>query len=433
MQLKQFFNFTTQKLLVIEDYRIGGISRFFQFLVIIFIIYDLLTKQLYFKTEIPSGYTTVWAESNELYNLQTASNLDTPIYCDNPNYNYIYSLPYWDYRNISCINLHYSEMYNKGENELFYMTFFSENNIEIGNCNIIDSRTCMIKNRLDGNCFCQNMKNYFTTGVEGMNLAFNHLYTTTFSSGGNIGIGDVVLIKTYIRRINNNKNYYVFEKGQNINLKLEDWLIIAGIQLDDFNSGTKISEIGYGIREPLSVKYRISGVEIIIKVNYYNIYHLTDEDETICIIEVSPNYGWASKGSHLTYLTYPDLVSNHSYFNNSTMNYVDRYRYGIKFKFIVSGLMGEFNWYSLLSHLVSGIVLISTINNILAWILTYGCFKSFRDISDLRISKTDLTKNKFKENKEDKNIRRSSIQTTHNNKDSQLITIKGLQTEFFSI
>jgi len=64
MKFKSFFNFTTQKLLVIEDYRVGGLSRFFQLLVILFIIYDLLTKQLYFKTEIPSGYTTVWAESD---------------------------------------------------------------------------------------------------------------------------------------------------------------------------------------------------------------------------------------------------------------------------------------------------------------------------------------------------------------------------------
>ena len=158
MKLKNFFNFTTQKLLVIEDYRIGGISRFFQLLVILFIIYDLLTKQLYFKTEIPFGYTTVWAESNNLYNIQTNSNLNKPSFCNNSNYNYIYSLPYWDYRNNSCINLHYSEMYQKGENEMFYMSYFTENNIILGDCNIIQNKTCMINDKLDGNCFCQNMK-----------------------------------------------------------------------------------------------------------------------------------------------------------------------------------------------------------------------------------------------------------------------------------
>ncbi len=430
MRLKSFFNFTTQKLLVIEDYRVGGLSRFFQLLVILFIIYDLLTKQLYYKTEIPSGYTTVWAESDNLYNIQTASNLQKPVYCDNSSYNYIYSLPYWDYRNISCINLHYSEMYQKGENEIFYMTFFTENNIELGNCQIIETRDCMIQDQLDGNCFCQNMKNYFTVGSEGMKLAFNHLYTTSFGSGGNIGIGDVVLIKTYVRRINNDKNYYIFETGQTINLNVSDWLKVAGIKFEDFNSGTKLSEIGHGIRDQLSVRYRISGVEVIIKVKYYNIHYISGEDETICIIEVSPNYGWASKGSHITYLNYPDLITNESYLENTTMNYIDRYRYGVKFKFIVSGLMGEFDWYSLISHLVSGIVLISSINNLLAAFLTYGCIKSFKKIGDLRISKTDLTKNKFKDEINLQHTKEYPENFKSESKIQPSITIKGLQSEF---
>ena len=447
MKFKSFFHLTTQKLLVVEDYRIGGLSRLFQLLVIAFIIFDLLTKQMYFKTEIPSGYTTVWAESNELYSMQTSANQNKPSYCDNPNYNYIYSVPYWDYRNISCINMHYSEMYQKGENEIFYMTFFTENNIELGNCDIIESRNCMIQNQLDGNCFCQNMKNYFTVGSEKMNLAFDHIYSTTFATGGNIGLGDVVLVKTYIRKINDEKNYYIFEKGQNINLKIEDWLAIAGIELDETNGGTKNSEFGYGIREITPVKYRISGVEIILKVKYYNIEYISNEEDPICIIEVAPNFGWASKGSHITYLNYPDLVTNQSFFNNSTMNYVDRYRYGIKFKFIVSGLMGVFDWYALLSHLVSGIVLISTINNILALIVTYGCFKSSQKISKLRISKADLHKKKFKDNtnNNDNDIdnRRSSLQSTYQeieanselqgNDNKKFIKLKDLQNNFLSI
>ena len=44
------------------------------------------------------------------------------------------------------------------------------------------------------------LKNYFTIGSEGMLLAFNHLYTTSFGSGGNIGHGNMNLIKKILSK-----------------------------------------------------------------------------------------------------------------------------------------------------------------------------------------------------------------------------------------
>ena len=81
----------------------------------------------------------MWSERGNLYDLQreySNSKNNTELskkfsYCDNSTYNYIYKLPYWDYRNISCINLPYSEMYEKSVSEFFFLTMFHENRIHL--------------------------------------------------------------------------------------------------------------------------------------------------------------------------------------------------------------------------------------------------------------------------------------------------------------
>tara|TARA_A100001015_G_C15006932_1_gene721156 strand:- start:1722 stop:2102 length:381 start_codon:yes stop_codon:yes gene_type:complete len=49
-------------------------------------------------------------------------------------------------------------------------------------------------------------------------------------------------------------------------------------------------------------------------------------------------------------------------------HFIDRYKYGIKFKFLVSGLMGKFDIYLLISHFVSGVVLINISGKIIAFV-----------------------------------------------------------------
>jgi hypothetical protein len=363
-------DFTVGKSVIIKDRRVGISHTFFKLFILGFILYDLFYKELYFKTEIPSGYTTMWAETYKLYEYQSNATIKTPSYCNNKKYNYIYSLPYWDYRNIDCINLHYSEMYEKGESEIFFMTFFTENHIKIKQCkntSIFDLETCEIVDKLDGNCFCQNYKNFFTNGVEYMKLSFNHIYTTSFETGGNVADASVKPIKTIIED-SNGKKVREFKENENILLTIKEWLEYANVNLEGYNLNTKISDNGTNIIDLNHVKNRASGLEIILKVNYYNIKHLTERDETICKISVKPNYGWASKGSKNNYIKYPDIINDLA---NTTSEYVDRYRYGIKFKFIVSGLMGKFDFFMLINYLVSIIVLINFSHMIMTYIIMY--------------------------------------------------------------
>ena len=402
--LWSFFNkFTVQKLLTVRDKKIGVLYRCCQIAIVIFFLYDLFMKDLYFKTEIPSGFTTMWAETGTLYDKQSAATTVIPDYCNNPKYNYIYSLPYWDHRDNDCINMHYSEMYQKGESEMFFMTYFTENNIELGKCGSFENKTCAITGKLDGKCFCQNYKNFFTNGVEGMILAFNHLYATTFETGSNIGSGKITSIRTVIRNAKSKTVFYDFPAGQTIKLSVEDWLHVAGVSLESYNIGAIKSQPGENITSINPPIYRISGLEIILKNEYSNIEHQSSYEKPVCIINVQANIGWASKGSHLEYINYPNLVNNKSYSDkidmlngsselpvNEKEHFVDRYRYGIKFKFIVSGLMGTFDWYMLLNYFVYTFVMLGTADTIVTNIVSYGLGEYSKRFNKLRIQEESL-------------------------------------------
>ncbi len=379
------YTFNTDRQIAFYDKKVGIVYRLTQVLLFTFILYDLFTKELYFKTEIPSGYTTMWAETGELYDLQSNASIEKPDFCDNVNHNYIYSLPYWDYRNNSCINLHYSEMYQKGENEIFFQTYFTENKIILKDCDHFNytNNDCLIIDRLDGQCFCQNYKNFYSVGVEGMRLVFNHLYTTTFESGSNIDSnGNIKPIKTIVKDVDG-KTRLTFNKNDNIDISIGQWLALIKTDLDDFNTGVKATEPGDYIPSNIEYpRYRMSGLEIILKVNFYNMKKMSNFDDTICVIEVVTNKGWSSKGSKINYINYPDLLEGSA---NQENIYVDRYRYGIKFKFIVSGLMGKFDWYMLITHLVSIIVLTGVARSVLSYIVMYLLGKKSRLFKKYRV------------------------------------------------
>ena len=93
---------------------------------------------------------------------------------------------------------------------------------------------------------------------------------------------------------------------------------------------------------------------------------LSGYETSTCEIQLLPNSGWASKGSTVTYQDYPNVTDP-----NDKYSYVDRYKYGVKFKFIVSGMMGKFNINNLVNHLVSGLVLVNTSSVIVCLIALY--------------------------------------------------------------
>ena len=231
-------------------------------------------------------------------------------YCQNPEYNYIYSLPYWDLSNVSCINVPYSEAYQKTEEELFFMTFFTENQIHIYDCddpsyhsvlnnyqnlsidnvfsgdenididmlhnNYLDMNfskkvmNCQIRDKLDGNCLCQNYKNYFTVGVESMKMIFDYKYFTSFEKGGNFEDHTSQSVITELYDVNNNI-YKIYQHNENIVLTIQEYLNIVNLNLTNLNTGTAKSETYPGIVDISNYPhYRTTGIDIIINVDCSN-------------------------------------------------------------------------------------------------------------------------------------------------------------------
>jgi hypothetical protein len=386
--LSSIFNLTVPKLLVIRDIRLGIINRLFQLGVLFFMIYNLSYNQTFYKTEVPKGYiTSMWSESNDLYRIQREYKNDSSVtkfnYCSNKDHDYIFSLPYWDYRNVSCKNLPYSFLYEKGENEFFFMTMFTENKISLVDCDNNVTR-CMINDRLDGNCICQDYKNYYTVGIEGMKFVLDYKYMTSFESGSNFKNRKSNSVKTIVVSKNNKET--TFQKNQNIIFSLKEWLELVDVNLDDFNVATKISEPSNTTTEA-HPRYRITGLQIVINIECTNLISQTKASygETICYLKPYINEGWASKGSSISYITYPNL-------NNSIVEskYYDRYRYGVKFYFYFSGEIGTFDYNSLVNTVISSIVLAGSCATILILVVSNFCCNYTEKIVEERIHKSNL-------------------------------------------
>ena len=364
--------FTTTKLLTVKDPKIGLINKGLQLLIFGWVMLDLNYNELYLKTEVPSGYTTFWAENGNLTNIQKNSVFSDIIYCDNSLYNYAYDADYWTYTNISCVNLPYSEMYQKGENEFFFTTHFTENLI---NCTKQDNTN---------ECERTFYKDYFTVGAEGMNLGFDHFYTTTFEEGSNLGNIMQGGIDTYIKDDNGNKLAH-FLPGNTIIMNVSEWLKLTGVNLDDYNEGTNPSLEHPYVTDPTRALFRLSGLEIIIKVSFHNMKSISGYTTTTSEINLQANYGWSSKGSLVTYQNYPN-ISNY----NNSYSYIDRYRYGIKFKFVISGVMGDFNINNLVTHLTSGIVLIGLSGSIVAYAILFSRTQYGKHFKKIRYTRKSI-------------------------------------------
>ena len=234
-------------------------------------------------------------------NIQEQNQFDDFIFCDNSSYNYAYDTDYWLYNNISCVNLPYSEMYQKGENEFFFTTHFTENVI---NCT---------KHLEVNDCKRTHYKDYFTIGTEGMLLGFDHFYTTSFEEGGNLPSIIKEGIDTYVKDETGNELAF-FNRGNTIMMNVSKWLELTNVSLDSYNDGTQPSLSHYSVPHNNPALFRLSGLEVIIKVNFHNMKSISGYTTTTSEINLQANSGWSSKGSKVTYIVYPNISeTNNTY------------------------------------------------------------------------------------------------------------------------
>merc|ERR1711871_1830117 len=97
-------------------------------------------------------------------------------------------------------------------------------------------------------------------------------------------------------------------------MNVSEWLRLTGVSLEDLNAGTNPSLEHPYVPERTSALFRLSGLEIIIKVSFHNMKSISGYTTTTSEINLQSNEGWSSKGSLVTYLTYPNIsLVNNSY------------------------------------------------------------------------------------------------------------------------
>jgi len=205
-------------------------------------------------------------------------------------------------------------------------------------------------------CDCTDSENYFVVGAEQATFAFSLSYFVSDTQvDGITGESNVRIIilgpdgRTY-KKVLNSAIWIIYT--------IDEWLLAAGINLDDYNLGATVDD-------GTMPHYRISGVTLILSINFYNmlVYHGVNEwsGKTVGVLQVRPEKGWSSMGSSVTYHQYPNLKkSPHEYY------FTDRYKYGVKFVLYPGGFIGHVDKNAILNFVITSIVLFAVIPAIVA-------------------------------------------------------------------
>jgi hypothetical protein len=234
---------------------------------------------------------------------------------------------------------------------------------------------------IEGRCTHSKEYNYIIPGMEGSKMAFDHSYDTTSEQFSG------TKPKTYVRKKDSDKDEHVFEPGESVELTMNEWLDLAGVDLDKpFNDqprnfeGTLKGLNGTGADITDYPHPRLSGVRLNILVRYFNYdlhkdVHTTMGDDTVyAIVTVSPILGWFSKGQDITYRAEPTNLTDpidpsdgkpEGYFQ-------DMYKYGILFDIQQNGLIGQLDPVFIILTLTSGLVLLGVAGTVVNLVAKFG-------------------------------------------------------------
>lgn len=397
--------FQTPKMAVVKDERLRIIVLFLYAAVIAFVIILTHNTKAYQIALAPSGlFYSYWLEKANMTNVvsQFKQGTETPDYCKYPEaYNYDYGTG-WSYFDYLCVPLGYSELYQKGENLLFVMTYFDDTHVEVGPCDIIQNCNYTTNDSLDprhwqwtfedygdGTCSCGKKQSYFTVGADDMNFVFTHrAYVhhkgkTVFEGGSSGNVTTII------------KNPYgddLVVDSMYIKLPIKTWLKFAGIDLDSDQpregaglSGDAPWVCGYeeNVSESCEqngpnngAKWRVSGLKIILDLQYSGgILDAFGNGEVICTINVRVGHGWNAMGSQLTYenigklpVSYIDDEATDEEDDPTILKYRDRYRYGIKFEISHGGELKWVDYFSINLCIVAMMVYLNLVPSIALYI-----------------------------------------------------------------
>ena len=353
-------------------------------------------------TEVPTGVASAWGlGGDDFYELQkNAQKNETEGgngFCDDLNkYTFIYD-DEWVYDNMKCGFFTADEMISKlpSGNVIFFATHVDTRLTAryTATRNATGHYTCpeaTIKANfggtdatqvIEGRCTHSKRYNYIIPGMEGSKMEFDHSYDTTSEQFSG------TKPKTYVRKKDSDKDEHVFEPGESVELTMNEWLDLAGVDLDKpFNDQPRNFEgalkglNGTGADITDYPHPRLSGVRLNILVRYFNydlhkkVHTEMGDDDVYAIVTVSPVLGWFSKGQEITYRSNPtDLTDPIDAADGATEGYYqDMYKYGILFDIQQTGLVGALDPVFIILTLTSGLVLLGVAGTIVNLLAKFG-------------------------------------------------------------
>ncbi len=356
-------------------------------------------------TEVPTGVASAWGgPGDDFYESQKNAQKNEAEggngFCDDVNkYAFIYDNEY-AYDNMKCGYFTSGEMISKlpSGNVIFFATHVQQTltarykatvNATTGDYECPDATIeanfggTDATQIIEGRCTHSKRYNYIIPGMENSKMTFSHSYDTTSEqfSGSKP--------KTYVRKKDSDKDEHVFEPGEPVELTMNEWLDLAGVDLDKpFDDqprkttfeGTLEGLNGTGASEDKYPYPRLSGVRLNILVRYFNydlhkdVHTAMGDDTVYAIVTVSPILGWFSKGYDITYRPEPtDLTDPIDASDGKPEGYFhDMYKYGILFDIQQNGLIGQLDPVFIILTLTSGLVLLGVAGTVVNLVAKFG-------------------------------------------------------------
>ena len=400
-------SYLTEKRTLIRDWRLALLYYFLLAGVVAYVVTSLVSGKSYIMTEVPTGVASAWGlRGDDFFELQkNATKNETEGgngFCDDLNkYTFIYN-DEWVYDNMKCGFFTADEMISKlpSGNVIFFATHVDTRLWAryTATRNATGHYTCpeaTIKANfggtdatqvIEGRCTHSKEYNYIIPGMEGSKMEFDHSYDTTSEQFSG------TKPKTYVRKKDSDKDEHVFEPGESVELTMNEWLDLAGVDLDKpFDEqpgnfeGTLEGLKGSGSDGSMdnSTDYphpRLSGVRLNILVRYFNydlhkdVHSAMGDDTVYAIVTVSPILGWFSKGHDITYRAEPtDLTDPIDASDGKPEGYFqDMYKYGILFDIQQTGLIGQLDPVFIILTLTSGLVLLGVAGTVVNLVAKFG-------------------------------------------------------------
>ena len=355
-------------------------------------VFGALFAPLYFQdawalTETPGGTVNAWDSPGTMEAITLDDTLATRTpYCSSESHSYAEGD--FQLESPDCMALLPGELTEKSTASAFFTTAYMET-VTIGwpcagDANETRKEGCeagggFSYRRRNGQCGCVSQQAVYPLAVEQMIMGFEHAYDTGLLGQGwsalsnrvgnwlasnssalpppadtvtdeeqNDGAG----IFSMLQLANGSTSRY--EAGEPLELSVADWLRAANISLETLND--QVSADSRGRRVPL----RSSGVTVRVEVEYSNrdpvsgravIGNTNVHADVSLRREVAT---WTGVAKQTTWVISPALPRS----NPSEYYLVERWRYGVKFEFVVSGRVYRLDFFVLLGVVLSAVVAI---------------------------------------------------------------------------